>query len=173
MPAKEMQIDLMVPLEVDSMVQDGKAVNYRRDGNAFFASPSAPQRAGASKTIAVYYHGKPQPAKRPPWDGGFSWKTDSLGAQWVVTTDQGMGASVWWPNKDTQADEPDSQRVAITVPEPLVDVGTGACARSGTTATARRPTSGSSPTRSTTTPSPSPSGNTTTGPSSTTASGAS
>ncbi|HEY5490085.1 MAG TPA: M1 family metallopeptidase [Gemmatimonadaceae bacterium] len=125
MPAKEMQIDLMVPLEVDSMVQDGKAVSYRREGNAFFASPSAPQRAGASKTIAVYYHGKPQPAKRPPWDGGFSWKTDSLGAQWIVTTDQGMGASVWWPNKDTQADEPDSMRVAITVPEPLADVGNG------------------------------------------------
>ncbi len=32
---------------------------------------------------------------------------------------------MWWPNKDTQADEPDSQRIAITVPDPLVDVSNG------------------------------------------------
>lgn len=124
-PAKELQVDLMVPLVVDSMVQDGKAVNFRRDGNAFFAALASPQTAGAHKTLLVYYHGKPQPAKRPPWDGGASWKTDSLGSTWVVTTDQGMGASVWWPNKDTQADEPDSMRTAITVPDPLINVSNG------------------------------------------------
>lgn len=124
-PAQELQVDLMVPLVVDSMVQDGKAVRFRRDGNAFFATLASPQRTGASKTLTVFYHGKPQPAKRPPWDGGFSWKTDSLDATWVVTTDQGMGASVWWPNKDSQADEPDSQRVAITVPKGLVNVSNG------------------------------------------------
>ena len=36
-----------------------------------------------------------------------------------------MGASVFWPNKDTQADEPDSQRFAVTVPSDLVDVSNG------------------------------------------------
>jgi aminopeptidase N len=36
-----------------------------------------------------------------------------------------MGASAWWPNKDTQADEPDSQRVALTVPDPLINVSNG------------------------------------------------
>src|SRR5690349_769910 len=35
-PGKEMQIDLMTPLEVDSMTQDGKAVPFKRDGAAFF-----------------------------------------------------------------------------------------------------------------------------------------
>lgn len=120
-----MQIDLMVPLEIDSMVQDGRRVEFTREGNAFFASLTAPQTRGAVKSIAVYYHGRPQIAKNPPWQGGFSWATDSLGRPWVVTTDQGMGASVWWPNKDTQADEPDSQRVALTVPDPLIDVSNG------------------------------------------------
>jgi aminopeptidase N len=124
-PATEMQIDLMVPLQVDSMIQDGRAVHYRRDGNAFFATLTAPQRVGEHKTIRVYYHGRPQIAKNPPWQGGFSWTTDSLGRPWVVTTDQGMGASVWWPNKDTQADEPDSQRVALTLPDPMMDVSNG------------------------------------------------
>jgi aminopeptidase N len=124
-PAREMQIDLMEPLVVDSMLQDGRAVPFRRDGNAFFARPAAPQVEGASETITVYYHGKPQPARRPPWDGGFTWTSDSLGRPWVVTTDQGLGASVWWPNKDIGADEPDSQRIALTVPDPMVDVSNG------------------------------------------------
>ena len=124
-PGRELQIDLMMPLQVDSMVQDGRRLVFRREGNAFFVTLAARQRVGKQQTIAVYYQGRPQIAKRPPWEGGFSWSTDSLGRVWVVTTDQGMGASVWWPNKDTQADEPDSQRVALTVPAPLVNVSNG------------------------------------------------
>jgi len=124
-PAKEMQIDLMEPLVVDSMTQDGRTLSYRREGAAFFAALTAPQRTGDRNTITVYYHGRPQVAKNPPWQGGFSWTTDSLGRPWLVTTDQGMGASVWWPNKDTQADEPDSQRIALTVAAPLIDVSNG------------------------------------------------
>ena len=58
-PAAEMQIDLMEPLVVDSMVQDGRAVRFRREGAAFFARLTAPQRAGQHKTITVYYHGRP------------------------------------------------------------------------------------------------------------------
>jgi aminopeptidase N len=118
----EMQIDLMAPLVIDSIVQDGRRLEFRSEGNAHFATVPDPQ---AQETITVYYHGKPQPAERPPWDGGFTWATDSLGRPWIVTTDQGMGASVFWPNKDTQADEPDSQRVAITVPVTMVDVSNG------------------------------------------------
>jgi aminopeptidase N len=124
-PANELQVDLMEPLVVDSMVQDGHAVTFRRDGNAFFAQLSAAQPAGATRTLTVWYHGRPQIARRPPWEGGFTWTADSLGRPWVVTTDQGMGASVWWPNKDTQADEPDSQRIALTVPDPMIDVSNG------------------------------------------------
>ena len=124
-PASEMQIDLMTPLEVDSMIQDGQAVRFRRDSNAFFATLTSPQRVGARKTITVYYHGHPRIATNPPWQGGFTWTRDSLGRTWVVTTDQGMGASAWWPNKDTQADEPDSQRIALTVPDPMLDVSNG------------------------------------------------
>src|SRR5688572_22321162 len=122
---RELQIDLMEPLVVDSMVQDGRRVRFRREGAAHFATLTAPQPAGEHKTITVYYHGRPQIAKNPPWQGGFSWARDSLGRPWIVTTDQGMGASAWWPNKDTQADEPDSQRVALTVPDPMIDVSNG------------------------------------------------
>jgi len=121
----EMQIDLMTPLVVDSMMQNAQSLNYRRDGNAFFVKITAPQPLQSEQTITVYYHGKPRVAKNPPWDGGVTWKKDSLGNPWIATTCQGVGASIWWPNKDIQADEPDSQRIAITVPDTLVDVSNG------------------------------------------------
>ncbi len=124
-PGRELQIDLMTPLVIDSMMQDGQKLAFRRDSNAFFTTPIASHRTGDIKTITVYYSGTPRIAKRPPWDGGFTWTADSLGRPWVVTTDQGVGASIWWPNKDTQADEPDSQRVALTVPDPMQDVSNG------------------------------------------------
>ncbi|HET7274241.1 MAG TPA: M1 family metallopeptidase [Longimicrobiaceae bacterium] len=123
--AEEMQIDLMMPLVVDSMLQDGQSLTYRRDGNAFFVTPPDPQIVGDSRTITVYYHGKPIVARNAPWDGGFVWARDTLGQPWVATAVQGLGASAWWPNKDTQADEPDSQRIAITVPDPMIDVSNG------------------------------------------------
>ncbi|HEV7387216.1 MAG TPA: hypothetical protein VGN73_01265, partial [Gemmatimonadaceae bacterium] len=124
-PAREMQIDLQMPLVVDSIVQDGLELGARRDGNAFFVTLIAPQRAKARKTISIYYHGKPTVAVRAPWDGGFVWATDTLGHKWVVTANEGLGASVWWPNKDLLSDEPDSQRIAITVPDSLFNVSNG------------------------------------------------
>jgi aminopeptidase N len=124
--AAEMQIDLMQPLQVDSMLdQDRRAVRYRRDGDVYFATLPSAQRVGQLRTVTVYYHGRPRIARNPPWEGGFTWTQDSLGRPWVVTTDQGMGASAWWPNKDVQADEPDSQRVALTLPDPMIDVSNG------------------------------------------------
>jgi aminopeptidase N len=128
-PAKakrtQLQIDLQMPLEVDSIVQDGAKLPFTRDGNAFFATVVANQRLGERRTVTTYYHGKPRAAKNPPWDGGLIWRTDSTGNAWVATANQGLGASVWWPTKDTQADEPDSQRVAIRVPDPMVNVSNG------------------------------------------------
>jgi aminopeptidase N len=122
---QEMQIDLQQPLEVDSMVQDGAHASYRRDGNAFFVSLAKVQREGDLNTIIVYYHGKPVAAKQPPWEGGFIWQHDSLGNRWTATANEGLGASVWWPNKDLLSEEPDSQRIAITVPDPMTDVSNG------------------------------------------------
>jgi hypothetical protein len=123
--ARQMQIDLQMPLVVDSMVQDGAKLTARRDSNAFFVSLVAPQPVGSTKKISVYYHGKPTVAIRPPWDGGFVWAADSLGRPWIVTANEGTGASIWWPNKDIYSDEPDSQRIAITVPRALTDVSNG------------------------------------------------
>lgn len=124
-PSREMQIDLQMPMQADSMVQDGRKLTYRRDGNAFFVTLPSSQTVGSSKTVTVWFRGKPRNAVNPPWDGGFAWKADSTGSPFIATAVQGLGASAWWANKDTQADEPDSQRIAITVPDPLVNVSNG------------------------------------------------
>jgi aminopeptidase N len=122
---QEMQIDLQEPLVVDSMVLAGRSLRYRRDGNAFFVTLPARQRAGETHTLTVHYGGKPVAAVRPPWDGGFIWRSDGRGNPWVATANQGLGASVWWPNKDWGGEEPDSQRVVVTVPTPMVNVSNG------------------------------------------------
>lgn len=120
-----LQLDLMTPLVLDSVVQDGRRLRVRSEGNAHFATVPAPLSYGSEHEVTAWFHGRPRVAPRPPWDGGISWQNDSLGRDWIVTTDQGVGASIWWPNKDSQADEPDSQRVAVRVPDPLMFVGPG------------------------------------------------
>jgi len=122
---RAMQIDLRLPLVADSVVQDGQRLDFHRDGDALLVALTATQNVGEQKTVTVYYHGKPPAAKHAPWDGGFVWAEDSVGNPWVVTAAEGIGASVYWPTKDSWADEPDSQRVAITVPNPMIDVSNG------------------------------------------------
>src|SRR5688500_768758 len=69
-PAAEMQIDLMEPLVVDSMIdQRGRAVRFRREGAAFFATLPSPPRVGDVGRITVHYHGRPRIATNPPWEG--------------------------------------------------------------------------------------------------------
>ncbi|HEY2825904.1 MAG TPA: M1 family metallopeptidase [Gemmatimonadales bacterium] len=123
--ARDMQIDLQMPLVIDSVIEGAKHLAVRRDSNAFFVNAGATLKSGESGTVAVYYHGRPRVATNPPWGGGFQWTVDSLGNRWFNTTNEGLGASVWWPNKDYLADEPDSQRIAITVPDPTFNVSNG------------------------------------------------
>lgn len=124
-PGGRMQIDLQRPLEVDSVVQDGRRLSHVRDGNAVFVTLRSPQRTGTRRSLTVHYHGRPKAAANAPWDGGLVWARDTTGAPWIATAVQGLGASAWWPVKDHQTEEPDSQRIAITVPDPLVNVSNG------------------------------------------------
>lgn len=123
--AKRMQIDLMEPLQVDSMVQDGQILSYERDGNAFFVTLKSDQQMGSMHQISVYYHGVPREARRPPWDGGLTWVKDKNGNPWVSVTCQGIGPSIWFPNKDHQYDEPEGMDIYITAASDLVAVSNG------------------------------------------------
>ncbi|UCJ10241.1 M1 family metallopeptidase [Chitinophaga pendula] len=120
-----MQIDLQVPMEIDSIVQDKKSIPFERDGNAFFVTLKSPQIVGNEQQLTVFYHGKPKRAINAPWDGGVVWKRDDKGRPWIATACQGLGASVWWPNKDHQLDEAEAMTISVTVPEKLINVSNG------------------------------------------------
>jgi aminopeptidase N len=61
-----------------------------------------------------------------PWDGGWVWAKDELGRPWMSVACQGLGASVWYPCKDHQSDEPDNgASLTINVPDTLIAVSNG------------------------------------------------
>ena len=81
--------------------------------------------ANEISNLVIYFHGKPRVAKLAPWDGGFVWKKDKAGNPWIAVACQGLGASVWYPCKDYQGDEPDSAEMHYTAPSDLITVSNG------------------------------------------------
>jgi aminopeptidase N len=120
-----MQIDLQIPMEITKVTQDGVALKYKREGNIFFITLVSKQNVGAIKEVKVFYHGKPKVAVRPPWDGGLTWKKDNNGKDFIASSCQGLGASIWWPNKDHMYDEVEGMKISVNVPGKLTDVSNG------------------------------------------------
>jgi aminopeptidase N len=120
-PYQKIQIDLQQPLIINSIYfsvvtkmngyflnkVNSKKINFIREGNIAIANIDTILKKGDYFSISIGYHGKPREAVRPPWDGGWIWKKDSNGKPWVSVACQGLGASVWYPCKDIQSDEPD------------------------------------------------------------------
>ena len=120
-----MQIDLQEPLIITSVTEGGNSLNFIREGNAFFIELQKKQNVGEVNNIIISYQGNPKTAVRAPWDGGFSWDRDENGNHFIATSCQGLGASVWWPNKDHMYDEVDSMLISVNVPNNLIDVSNG------------------------------------------------
>ncbi|MFD2561388.1 M1 family metallopeptidase [Aquimarina rubra] len=120
-----LQVDLQPPLVIEKVVQDGKELKVTSEENAHFITLDKKQKKGTINSLEVYYSGKPREAVRAPWDGGISWKKDANGKHFIASSCQGLGASVWWPNKDHMYDEVDSMLVSVTVPKGLMNVGNG------------------------------------------------
>jgi len=144
-----MQIDLQDPLVIDSAVfndflindslnikrllltvlipKDVAPIAFKKEGNSYKLNLGWKCHSkGNSYSITIYYHGKPIEAVKPPWDGGFVWKKDKQSRPWISVASQGIGASVWYPCKDYQGDEPDDgASLTITVPDTLIAVANG------------------------------------------------
>ena len=128
--AKMMQIDLQEPMQIDSIVSNDQYLSFAREGNVYWVTYRDPEAKYMIKpgpaSLTMYFHGKPVEARRPPWDGGWIWKKDKKGNPWMTVACQGLGASVWYPNKDHQSDEPDSGAILrMIVPDSLMAIGNG------------------------------------------------
>ena len=126
---KTIQIDLQDPLILDSILFEDQLISkssLQKIGNAYFFETTALKRKEkTSASFTIYYHGKPRKAVNPPWDGGVIWKKDANGLPWITVACQGLGASVWFPCKDSQYDEPDSVTMHYTCPNSVKCVSNG------------------------------------------------
>ncbi|HWV70839.1 MAG TPA: M1 family metallopeptidase [Pseudosphingobacterium sp.] len=121
----KLQFELFANLKIEKIDYHGKEVPFTREFNSVFVTFPEYIRRASQDSMRVFYSGNPQVAARAPWDGGFVFSKDSNGKPWVATACQGLGASVWWPTKDHQADEVDSMLISISVPKGLSDVSNG------------------------------------------------
>ena len=122
----KMQVDLQPPLAVTKIVRGDSELKFEREGNVYWVFFEKDVPPGIEDKIEVFYEGKPVESKNPPWSGGITWGRDDLGEHFITTTCQGIGASIWWANKDHGSDEPDrGMRISVTVPENLTAVSNG------------------------------------------------
>lgn len=124
---KIMQIDLQEPMMIDKIVvNDDNFTLFRREGNVYFFDLRKLKFHSNENKIEIHFSGKPRVAVNPPWDGGWIFRKDEKGRPWMSVACQGLGASVWYPNKDYLGDEPDQgASLTIVVPEDLVAIGNG------------------------------------------------
>ncbi len=122
---KTMQIDLQEPMKITSVLSNGKSLKFNREGNAYFIELKSKQKKNDVNYLKIFYEGHPKEAIRAPWDGGLSWTKDDNNNHFIATSCQGLGASVWWPNKDHMYDEVDSMLISVNVPKHLTNVSNG------------------------------------------------
>ena len=121
-----MQIDLQPPMEITSVLENNKGLNYKRDGNVYYIQLKKNQQIGAINEITIHFKGAPKISNNPPWDDGFTWGKDNNGTDFIATSCQGGGSSIWWPSKDHMYDEPDQGiELSITAPKHLISVSNG------------------------------------------------
>ncbi len=116
------QLDLFANLKIDKIVEGSTELKHVREFNAVFVDFPQPLKKNSVHSIDFYYSGNPTETGR---FGGIAFRKDPAGRPWINTACQGIGASVWWPNKDQQRDEVENMRLSVEIPSSLVDVSNG------------------------------------------------
>ena len=120
-----MQIDLAWNMEVLLIQFEGIELEYSREFDAVYIDFPRVLKKSEHANVKIWYSGYPKEAVNPPWDGGFTWEMDDNGNPWIGVSCQGLGASVWWPCKDHQSDEPDSMSITCSARYPSKIISNG------------------------------------------------
>ena len=122
---KTLQVDLFSNMKIEKILYNTKELKFTRQFDAVFVTFPDSIRKGTAQSIKVFYSGNPQVAKNPPWDGGFTWTKDKDGNPFVGVSCQGTGASLWYPCKEHQSDEPNEMLIRVAVPNGLNEISNG------------------------------------------------
>ena len=118
-------LDLIHLYKVTKIKVNNKAATFYQHDDKIFISSAAGFGIGNQK-VFIEYSGIPPVAIKPPWDGGFTWKKDSAGYDWISINIQAEGGKMYFPSKDHPSDEPnEGADLKITVPSHLVVAGPG------------------------------------------------
>ena len=116
------QLDLQQPMQVDKILFGATELKYERKFGAVFLDFPETLHAGKTYSIDFYYSGYPVQTGR---FGGLAFRTDPAGRPWINTACEGIGASIWWPDKDQWRDEVENMEISVAIPNDLVDVSNG------------------------------------------------
>ncbi|MBT3590779.1 MAG: M1 family metallopeptidase [Candidatus Marinimicrobia bacterium] len=111
------EVDLIESYSVEKVLLNNNSIRFNHRNNIIRIKTATLEPLNI---IRIFYNGKPPAASNPPWDGGFTWETDSLGYPWVGISCQTNGAHIWFPCIEHPSDEADSAEIIITVDKPLV-----------------------------------------------------
>ena len=125
-PTQKIQLDLFDNMNIESIEWNNQKLNYKREFDAVFIFFPQKLKKEATEKIRFNYSGNPKIAKNAPWDGGFVFSKDKNGNPHIGVAVQGTGASLWYPCKDSQTDEPDNgASIKVAVPNGLMNVSNG------------------------------------------------
>jgi aminopeptidase N len=116
------QLDLTLALNIDKVLLGTVPLKYEREFGAVFVDFPQTLKKGRTYSIDFYYSGTPVTTGR---FGVFTFGKDPEGRPWIYTACEGIGASMWWPNKDQWRDEVENMRISVSIPSSLVDVSNG------------------------------------------------
>jgi len=123
---KALQIELQPPLTLDKVTQNNTHLSFTQQGYSYFINTLPHAKVGEDYQLVMHFSGIPKEAIKAPWDGGITWSKDDNGIDFIASSCQGIGASIWWPNKDHAYDEPNNGvLMSVEVPEHLVNVSNG------------------------------------------------
>ena len=116
------QLDLNDTLKVEKILLGKTELKYERDSGAVFVDFPSALKNGKTYSVDFYFSGYPVEKGR---FGGMTFQKDGAGKDWIFTSCEDDGASIWWPNKDQWRDEVERMEIDVAVPNGLMDVSNG------------------------------------------------